>query len=429
MLKFLKSLIGSAPEKQVSLTFEEVPLWLDDREKAAHDAVSAEVQDPIHNIRNATANLQLMVNNLKGADQDPETHPKIKSIAKNSLPLFLKAMNFSLAKELPDEPEEFYTSAVECVKGALNAVRGQGRYLMVAFPEEMKGTKAGIDAIGREINVMTKALGRFKAETARVEAARTAYTALRDARSDLERSFGKEERIRSRIAEICERLDAITGEMARHSADPALLTLDAERVRCAELVRQRDELMRHYASLTMTSSHVLRKAEKIATRKHLSKEVHILKDAMDILSDHEIAAAETIARALDMACPVVQTMIDDGDILLKNKEERAIFSDTGKFSGEVSGLCTRYRELEKQCLKSEECLLSHPVLSRMKALEREKEQLKTMRVHEEEEQKDLLEWRTKLNASVPLLEEELVKKLHEIVGETVQFQMNEPVRG
>ena len=131
-------------------------------------AVSAEVQEPIHTIRNATANLQLMVNNLKGAEQDPETHPKIKSIAKNSLPLFIKAMNSSLAKELPDEPEEFYTAAVECVKGALNAVRGQGRYLMVAFPDEMKETKAGIDAIGREINVMTKSLGRFKAETARV---------------------------------------------------------------------------------------------------------------------------------------------------------------------------------------------------------------------------------------------------------------------
>ena len=53
MLKFLKSLIGSAPEKQVSLTFEEVPLWLDDREKAAHDAVSAEVtgSDPQHTKR------------------------------------------------------------------------------------------------------------------------------------------------------------------------------------------------------------------------------------------------------------------------------------------------------------------------------------------------------------------------------------------
>ena len=87
------------------------------------------------------ARFQLTVNSLKDADQNPETHPRIKSIAKNSLPLFLRAMNTSLAKEMPDDPEAFYAAAVECVKGCLNAVRGQGRYLMVAFPEEMKDIK------------------------------------------------------------------------------------------------------------------------------------------------------------------------------------------------------------------------------------------------------------------------------------------------
>ncbi len=136
-------------------------------------------------IRNAAATLQLTVNNLKGADQDPETHPKIKSIAKNSLPLFIKAMNSSLAKELPEDPEEFYAAAVESVKGALNTVRGQGRYLMVAFPDEMKATKTGIDAVGREINVMTKSLGRHKETTARIGAVRAAYGALGDATNDI----------------------------------------------------------------------------------------------------------------------------------------------------------------------------------------------------------------------------------------------------
>ena len=162
MLKFLKSLLGSAPGKQITLTFEEVPSWLDEQEKTVHLTLQDEVKEPIRNIRHATANLQLMVNNLKDADQDPDTHPKIKSIAKNSLPLFIRAMNASLAKELPSEPEAFYAVAVECVKGCLNAIRGQGRYLMVAFPEEMKVTKTGIDTIGREINIMTKAIGRFK---------------------------------------------------------------------------------------------------------------------------------------------------------------------------------------------------------------------------------------------------------------------------
>ena len=96
----------------------------------------------------------------------------------------------------------------------------------------------------------------------------------------------------------------------------------------------------------MTASHVFRKAEKIATRKHLSKEVHTLKDAMDLLSDHEVASAETVHAVWIRRVLVVQKMIDEGDIILKNKEERAVFSDTGKFSGEVIGMLTLYRESE-----------------------------------------------------------------------------------
>src|SRR5208337_4302059 len=99
MLKFLKSILGSAPGKQIALTFEEVPSWLDEQEKTVRETLHDEVQEPIRNIRNATANLQLIVNNLKEAEQDPDTHPKIKSIAKNSLPQFIRAMNASLAKE------------------------------------------------------------------------------------------------------------------------------------------------------------------------------------------------------------------------------------------------------------------------------------------------------------------------------------------
>ena len=58
MLKFLKSLLGSAPDRQITLSFEEVPSWLDEREKAARETLHDEVQEPMENIRNASANLQ-----------------------------------------------------------------------------------------------------------------------------------------------------------------------------------------------------------------------------------------------------------------------------------------------------------------------------------------------------------------------------------
>ncbi|MGA7627330.1 MAG: hypothetical protein WCE65_06205 [Methanoregula sp.] len=429
MLKFLKSLFGPASDNQVILAKSEVPTWLAEREKSARTALNNDVEEPIRVIRNAMARLQLTVNTLKDAEQNPETHPRIKSIAKNSLPLFLRAMNTSLSRELPDDPESFYAAAVECVKGCLNAVRGQGRYLMVAFPDEMKDIKSGVDAIGHEINAMTRAISRFKDESSRIAAARTAFTALCETEEDLERSFTREARIRERITGNNTRIRAITDEIARLSTDESFLALDTGRTKCAELARERDDLLRHYASLTMTASHVFRKAEKIAIRRNLSKEVHVLKQAMEILSHHEVATAESVARTLDAACPVVQKMIDDSDIILKNREERGIFSDVAQFQREVCGLCTKYREISEKCRNEEETLLSHPVPAKLKSLEREKEQLASMCLHEEQEQHDLLNTRKELEAAIPLLRNELAKKVGEMRGETVQLQPDEPVGG
>ncbi|MDD1702237.1 MAG: hypothetical protein LUQ31_04575 [Methanoregula sp.] len=419
MLKFLKSIFGSSSGDTVSLAPDAIPGWLDEREKQVRAALDAEAEEPMNNIRNSMSSLQLIVNNLKGADQDPETHPKIKSIAKNSLPLFLKAMNSALAKELPEEPEAFYAASVECVKGCLNTVRGQGRYLLVAFPDEMKATKTGIDVIGHEINRMTKTLGQYTKEMARINAAREACATVIDTHKDLKRSVGKEERTRARIAEISGQLKGITEETGRLNNDPSLEMLKEDQAAFDELAKQRDDFLRLYVSNTMTASHVLRKAEKIASRKHLAKEIHILNEAMEVLSDHEVSDAGTIVSVLAAACPVTKKMIGDGDLLLKNKEERAVFSDTEKFGRDLGELCTKYHEIAAECQKAETRIVSHPVTTRLRTLEREKKQLESMHLREEEGLTELIEWREKTEASIPELQSALEKRLGEVTGQSV----------
>ena len=82
---------------------------------------------------------------------------------------------------------------------------------------------------------------------------------------------------------------------------------------------------------------------------------------MEILSDHEVAAEEACAGALAAAGPVAEKMIADGEIVLKNKEERQVFSDFSLYSKETSGLCSRYCALEKECREIQEAIISHPV--------------------------------------------------------------------
>jgi hypothetical protein len=421
MLKFLKNILPAKKEKIFSIAFTDIPAWLNEREQIAREALKHETETPVRNIRNATANLQLIVNNLKGAEQDPETHPKIKTIAKNSLPLFLKAMNASLSKELPEDTNEFYTESVEMLRNCLNAVRGQGRYLMVAFPGEMKATKTGIDAIGHEINAMTGSLAKYKKETDSIDAVKRLCTTLVDMRRDSIKSIEKEERTNTRIQEATGRLSAIARELEQISTDESLQSFAVQKAQFADMEKERDAMMRTYASLSMTASHVFRKAEKIANRKRETAEIHTLKKTMEILSDHHVANGADITAALNVACPIAQRMINDGEISLKNKEERSMFADTTQFCTELSSASARYQDLCILCDKTGQTLATHPIIAKMNSLERERTQLQHMRTNEAENQKELVEWREKTKMSIPGIEGELRKKMGEMIGETVQI--------
>jgi hypothetical protein len=431
MYKFIKDLLKQKEPEKYILAFDAIPAWLDEREKTSRASLETETDVPIQNIRNATAQLQHIVNGIADAEHDPAIHPKLKSIAKNSLPLFVKAMNASLSKELPEDIEEFYSAAVECVKGCLNSTRGQGRYLQAVFPEEMKAVKNGIDAIGREMNAITALLTMYRKQKALLNTIRTLHDALLDIRIDSEKSLDKDKRITTRITEITHRITCIEQELKDLTSDASLKEVNEKKSALDKMEKKRDELTRTYTTLSMTAAHVFRKAEKIATRQRHATEIPILRQIVDLLSDHTAPYTKDLVSALTIAFPVTQRMIDAGEIVLKNKEERAIFSDTGRFCTEMCAICTDIITQELACKSVQDSLSSHPVLVRMNSLEREKTQLEYMLGKEHQSRKDLAEWSEKTQGRIPALTEELHKKIEEIGGGSVQLQTDNsiPVRG
>ena len=427
MYKFIKDLLKQKEPEKFTLAFDAIPAWLDEREKTSRASLETETDVPIQNIRNATAQLQHIVNGIADAEHDPAIHPKLKSIAKNSLPLFVKAMNASLSKELPEDIEEFYSAAVECVKGCLNSTRGQGRYLQAVFPEEMKAVKNGIDAIGREMNAITALLTMYRKQKALLNTIRTLHDALLDIRIDSEKSLDKDKRITTRITEITHRITCIEQELKDLTSDASLKEVNEKKSALDKMEKKRDELTRTYTTLSMTAAHVFRKAEKIATRQRHATEIPILRQIVDLLSDHTAPYTKDLVSALTIAFPVTQRMIDAGEIVLKNKEERAIFSDTGRFCTEMCAICTDIITQELACKSVQDSLSSHPVLVRMNSLEREKTQLEYMLGKEHQSRKDLAEWSEKTQGRIPALTEELHKKIEEIVGGSVQLQTDNPI--
>ena len=426
MHSFIKKLLKPKEPKKYDLAFDAIPAWVDEQEKISRSALEHETITPVKDIRNATAQLQHIVNGIADAEHDPALHPKLKSIAKNSLPLFVKAMNSSLSKELPEDIEEFYSAAAECVKGCLNSTRGQGRYLQAVFPEEMKSVKSGIDAIGRELNTITSSLTRYRKTKTLLQSIRTLYDAIRDIRIDAEKSREKSQRMSARIKEYTGRISVIEKEFQVLPSDAGLKEVDKKKSELAEMEKRHTDITRNYAALSMTVSHVFRKAEKIATKQRQPTDIATIRQAIDLLSDHTVPEIKDLESALNTAFPIVQKMIAAGNIELKNKEERAVFSDTGRFSTEMCSIGTEIRVQELACSNVRKAIDSHPLLMKMNSMEREKIQLEAMLEKERLAQNELSDWSMKIKEKVPALQQELHQKIAEIIGENVQLQIDYP---
>jgi hypothetical protein len=422
MRDFFKKIFGGKEPEIVSISFDTIPELLSERETAARSLLKAETETPEQNIRNAVANLKIIVHTIAGAEQDPEIHPKLKSIAKNTLPQYIRSMNTALAKEMPEDTEEFYPAAVECVKNCLNSLTGPGRYLQIVFPEEMKASKKGIDSIGHELNALTAALGTYRKEMGTINEAQQMYAAILATNTDLTKAAEKDQRITQRIRETTERIAAIDAELAAMPSDPRMAEADKKKAELLQIEQHRDETARAYAAHSMTASHVFRKAEKIASRQKHPGEITALKHAMFLLSDHELPDADDLEKALVAACPITERMIGAGEITVKNKEERAVFSDSGSFCQEMKRSCIVLHSQEKTCREVQEMLLSHPLLAKAGSLEREKTQLQIMLDKERHTQQDLHDWQKKTKEHIPTITEDLRKKMGGIIGKNVQFQ-------
>ncbi|MCK9630253.1 MAG: hypothetical protein M0R30_01310 [Methanoregula sp.] len=423
MHKFLKKIFGGSEPVSKSMALDAIPPWLADHESAVKATLVSSTKEPMNAIRNATAQLQLIVNGISGAEHDPVLHPKLRTIAKNSLPQFVRAMNASLAKELPDDIEEFYTAAAECVKGCINSSHGQGRYLQAIFQEEMKDVRQGIDAIGHGINTINPLLATYRKEMTDIAAARSLCDAIVDLKTDYGKSGEKVGRAHARVVEITARQAEIEKELGTIPDDPRMEEISIHNDALKAITQKRDNAARTYSALSMTASHVLRKAEKIATRQHHPSEIAVLHHAMDLLSNHDIPDMTQMNDSLSAACPVAERMIADAEIVLKNKEERTVFSDTARFRSDISTAASSLRALEAEYLKAEKSLSTHPLVMKRESLEREKTQLAAMLVKENAMLAELDEWCLKTEKRIPDLMEELRKKIEGMMGDNVQFQV------
>jgi len=374
LFRRIKDLFGPGKEPgAVTYGIEELPAILDSRENEVTQVLSEKTRKQRDTIRDLRSALKEMVQDLASKQREEAYHPKLETIAKNTLPLFERAMLSSLTKDLPDEPEEFYHAATESLKGCIKGLSGQGRYLRGVFPEEMKSIREMVDQIGREMNAMTPSIAEAKKNMALLSAVRADLSRLESAETEKKR--GNEEI--TRLEEEIDRKEREYAEIRERikTMKEAVDTGDLKGIREEVEALNRDIVVEERALLADLAviSHVIRKGEKVLVRTMGPASAKDLEILVDTLAGSGIPAEDQIMPGLSRSLPLIGSMIVSGDLTLKNKEEKELFSRESDLVARVRAGYARREAAHHRFLVKERAYREIPLLNELSAALKEGE--------------------------------------------------------
>ncbi|MEN6611362.1 MAG: hypothetical protein ABFC24_11010 [Methanoregulaceae archaeon] len=423
MLEFLKGLMKKKEKEPPRLlTFGEIPGWMDDIDLSARQELDTATDAARTHIEALRKSLLAQVKDLKVPEEKRHLHPKLEKVALSTLPLFERSMSQTLAKPFPAGTDEFYVAAGECLKTCLKTMQGQGRYLQAVFPEEMKGIRGTLKDFGHEINALTEATKKFRDHGERVQGIRKIYDALVEIRDSKTGSGDRHSQIVQRIADAKRALDDFAAQRVQLEKSPEYLAYLKLKEQIHAIEEKRDTEMREFTVISAVIAHVFRKAEKVEGRKGDGPSAKAVRQATDLLSDHQIPRPDELAAALRISFPVVLPLIKSGEVPLKNKEERTLFSDTDHLS-EVLGKCVNaYHEYEVKIAAMNEELEAGPVRAQITRLETEKRQTEKTMERSEAQIADLAKYHEEAAEAVPTLAGELDRTIGEFSKGSIRVQ-------
>jgi chromosome segregation ATPase len=335
-------------EEILELSFDDLPAWLDARAEEIGRGLSDAVRPSEEAIDGALDHLKEAVARLETAEGDEEVHPRLRDISKKALPGFTKSITQVLSREPSGDPEAFYATAAETLKGVLKAMKGQGKYLSSAYPEEMKEIRTAARDLGREINTMTEAITRARGDRRQVEDARQSYESLVRIREEYAAASGQVQEYGTALAEAKRKILEVEEDLDALKQHPDYARKQQIEEKIRDLDALDEETGREIAALRVPATHLFRKAEKVAGRTGDSATAAAIGRVLDAYTDSLPEGEGDPASLTEAVMPATLTMIRQGDLILKNQDEVRLFSDPETLPAGIRRIQDRQGEVRKQ---------------------------------------------------------------------------------
>jgi predicted nucleic acid-binding Zn-ribbon protein len=374
MFRFLKGLV-KGEEPAAAIGIDDLPAWIRGEEEEVREGLAALVAGRRPVVLRARDRMEEVLAGFDAASMEEVSHRKLAGVTERSLPLFLKAVHTSLSRDLPGDPEGFYAAAGEILKGCLSAFRGQGRYLASRFPEEMKVLRDGVDAIGKEVNALTPEIARARDRLRGLAGLRGSLERYADAKRriavlrEVTRSL-EEEKAKARTD-----LDGVTRALHELERGASYRAYEEELSRIRGLEEERTETVRLFHATAAPAAHLMRKGEKIASRKGDRDAVRVLHEAAELLEGEVPIRGDMASRALPPAQGAMAALVASGDLTPKNREEMDLAERPGQLLPRITGISRRFGDISREITSAGDALQALPVHVKRVDLRKEAEDL------------------------------------------------------
>jgi hypothetical protein len=366
--------------------------------------------------------LASMVAGLPAPDPGMEAAPKVHSVIGKSYPQFKKAIAAHIVTEFPDDPEHFYRVVTESLKGCVSALKGPGKYLHLLFPDQMKEIRARVATMGNEVNELTGMLAKHREKKEQIEKAEELMREIQRRQDRQEHLGSRHEEQQQKLLLLKERLKELEEEHHRIEGEHGYHLLKSLEDRLKSATESENRAFDEYRARASAAVHTLQRTSKaLSKRPGNEHDLHIIEECILAFESLEVAPPEKIRELAGPAGRVVVNALAPCEIVLKNREEREMFSDERGLEDSMVTVSGEYETARLERQRALEDLSGNPLGNRLERINSEIRDIQLQLSREESHARQIGEKQRQFEISGPDARTELEKVLSVLAGKPVSI--------
>lgn len=356
MFEKIKNILSkkAEPAKAETITFEELPVWLENQEKDCITRRAGAIKTSRERIITFKQDLRQLLTEFGQETSDEPHHHKVEQVNRHALPQFCKKIESELEGGFSDDDEEFYQEVAGLMNGCFKAFKGPGKYLHHLYPEEIKEFRHTLDNTGHELNRMTEIIRLSREYLSNLAEIRDELENRHEMEEELRQAGVEKDKYESSLLDLNNNLESLQSDLARLSTSVEYQEYSQLEEDIQKAETEFKQSMEVYESHIRNAIPVWKRAGKLFQEQGNAEHEKLMDDVVHIAQSPRRQDDE-IVHKVKVSSKELFSLIGKGLLQTKNTFEKHLFTNPEEYSEKFSQSLQSIRNISDnlECKKQE----------------------------------------------------------------------------